>query len=153
MRLIRIVDRRRYNLGGLSGVELNMDVVHLGIQSRELDRIVHRSETVFLVVHGLRQLALQLVRQVDGLISQRSEIIEVEDEDFYQSAKSKNDRSTRQDMPHNALVALQQRPEVMKDVGKRLEHAAHYKSLRLKREKAAGNPTALRFAIEEALQV
>ena len=74
---IRELDLHRDQLGRLARGEVQLDVVHLGIEVRELHDVVHVCEAVGAVlVLGQGQP----ISEVDSLVAGAGEVVHIEDE-------------------------------------------------------------------------
>ena len=113
VRMVRVVselDLHRQILRRLPVVEVQPDVVHLGVEVRELQHVVHRGHLV-LVVNGLLQG--ELVVQRDGVVVRRREVVDVEQErleqkrDQYDGKRALDQVNRRQAVPaHEAVVGI-----------------------------------------------
>ena len=110
VRVVSELDLHPQILRRLPVVEVQPDVVYLGVEVRELQHVVHRGHLV-LVVNGLLQG--ELVVQRDGVVVRRREVVDVEQErleqkrDQYDGKRALDQVNRRQAVPaHEAVVGI-----------------------------------------------
>ena len=99
VRVVSVVgelDLHRELLGGLAVVEVEPDIVHLGVEVRELQRVVHGRELVLLVG---RLLQVELVVQADGVVAGRCKVVQVEQERLQQERHGEDGEDALRQVP------------------------------------------------------